>query len=78
MPVKALCDCEMCGVRRKWQDRWDQQRFVSIQRVLECHALGAGVIALKDKKHERLEALHALAALSELQRELVMLRTEVP
>lgn len=41
-----------------------------IRRVLECHALGAEVIALKSEKYERLEALHALEQLNMIEQRL--------
>jgi hypothetical protein len=56
--------------RAELQQRWDQQAIACIRRVLDCHALGADVIALKDAKHERLNALHALESLSRIEQRL--------
>jgi hypothetical protein len=52
-------------------------RISSIRRVLECHALGAEVMARKDQKYERLEALHALEALHFIEKKLISLG-EIP
>lgn len=71
------CDCYWCKTQDEWRERWDEQTFGTIRRVLECHALGAEVIALKDPKYERLAALRALDALRKLQQDLVELRTEM-
>lgn len=66
-------DCPECQARIEAFQRHDTFRISSIRSVLECHALGAEVIALKDPKYERLAALHALEALSYLEKELIVL-----
>jgi hypothetical protein len=66
-------DCPDCMARAEAFRRHGTYRIESIRRVLECHALGAEVIALKDPKYERLNALHALEALQHIEKELIAL-----
>ncbi len=64
-------DCPDCMARTEAFRMHDAFRIQAIRRVLECHALGAEVIALKDPKYERLNALHALEALHHIEKELI-------
>jgi len=63
--------CSVCKARDEAFRRHDVYRVESIRRVLQCHALGAEVIALKDPKFERLAALHALEALHKIEKKLL-------
>lgn len=51
--------------------RWYTTEINRIREVLQCHALGAEVIALKNPKYERLAALHALEALHKIEKVLI-------
>lgn len=62
--------CPDCIKRRENESRWDHAAISSIRRVLDCHALGAEVMALKNPKYERLQALHALEQLSRIEARL--------
>lgn len=53
----------MIDAGRRWQD----YGISSIRTVLQCHALGADVIALKDPKYERLAALRAIESLHKIE-----------
>lgn len=64
-------ECPDCVARAEAFRRHDTNRFRLIRTVLECHALGAEVIALKNPKYERLDALHALEALREIENKLM-------
>ena len=64
------CECVRCRTEREHRERWDRSAIGAIQRVLECHVLGAEVIALKDPKSERLNALRALDRLHYLEQRL--------
>jgi hypothetical protein len=63
--------CDVCRARNEAFKKHDAYHIASIRRVLECHALGAEVIALKDPKFERLNALHALEALHQIEKKLL-------
>ena len=69
----VMVGCPDCASRIEAFRRHDEYRLSRIRRVLECHALGAQVIALKDAKYERLEALHALEALAFIEKRLIAL-----
>jgi hypothetical protein len=70
--------CPECEQRVELYRQWTTNAIASIRRVLECHALGAEVIALKDPKYERLNALHALDQLHRIESALVDARLAQP